>query len=85
MGRPVKAELSDFSAAGVRHFVTPTGQLVSVGQPVDLLDYIPSFAQSDISLDDAKLALKRAVDFTAALTALLLLAPLRWPSRRSSS
>ena len=76
MGRPFKSELSGFSAAGVRHFLTPTGQLVSVGQPVDLLDYIPSFARYEVSFDDAKLALKRVIDFTAALAALLLLLPL---------
>ena len=76
MGRPVNVELPDLSAVGVRHFVTPSGQLVCVGQPVDLLDYIPGFARLPISTESAKLELKRFVDFTAALLALFVLAPL---------
>lgn len=75
MGRAVNVDLSNLSVAGVRHFVTPAGQLVSVGQPVDLLDHIPSFAQYAVPLEGAKLRLKRVVDFAAALAALLLLSP----------
>jgi len=76
MGRPISAELTDLSTSGIRHFLTPTGQLVSIGQPVDLLNYIPGFAQHTIPFEDARLGLKRLVDFTAALLALLVLSPL---------
>jgi len=76
MGRPVKEALSGISVAGVRHFVTPTGQLVSVGQPVDLLHEIPGRAQFTVPLEHAEQGVKRLVDFTAALAALVALAPL---------
>jgi len=76
MGRLINATLPDSSAIGIRHFVTPSGQLVCVGQPVDLLDRIPGSAQLPISSEAAKLELKRFVDFSAALAALIILAPL---------
>lgn len=75
MGRPVNSDLLEASVAGVRHFVTPSGQLVCVGQPVALLRDIPGRAQFTVPLEDVGRDLKRAVDFTAALAALALLAP----------
>lgn len=76
MGRPVKTDFPDLSAAGVRHFVTLSGQLVSVGQPVDLLEEIGGRAQFTVPLNDAGKDFKRLFDFTAALAALVVLAPL---------
>ena len=76
MGRPIKEALSNLAAARVRHFVTPSGQLVSVGRPVDLLDDVHGWPQFSVPLEDAKRDAKRLIDFTAALAALLVLAPL---------
>jgi lipopolysaccharide/colanic/teichoic acid biosynthesis glycosyltransferase len=76
MGRPVKGALSDLSAVGIRHFVTPSGQLVCVGRPVDLLDQIHGRPQFTVPLEVARRDIKRGIDFTAALLALLVLAPL---------
>lgn len=75
MGRPVKEALSGISAGG-RHFVTPSGQLVGIGRPVDLLDTIPGQPQFTVPLGVARQDVKRAIDCTAALAALLVLAPL---------
>ena len=76
MGRPVKADFSDLSAAGIRHFMTPSGQLVSVGRPVVLLSDIPGRAQFTVPFGGADQGVKRLVDFTAALSALVVLLPL---------
>src|SRR5215207_2271049 len=76
MGRPVAGVLFDFKAAGLRHFMTPSGQLVSVGRPVELLEEIPVYAQFAIPLELAGRDAKRLIDFSAALAALVILSPL---------
>ncbi|HEX8472988.1 MAG TPA: sugar transferase [Pyrinomonadaceae bacterium] len=60
---------------GIRHFKTPTQQLVSVGHPVDLLTDIPSFALVPVSHESVLLLLKRLVDFLSAIALLLILSP----------
>ena len=76
MGRPVDVDFSQLAAVGVRHFLTPSGQLVSVGQPVALLDCIPGTLPYAVSLEGARLELKRFIDCAAALAALVVLSPL---------
>jgi exopolysaccharide biosynthesis polyprenyl glycosylphosphotransferase len=50
--------------------------LVGIGRPVDLLDTIPGQPQFTVPLGVARQDVKRAIDCTAALAALLVLAPL---------
>jgi exopolysaccharide biosynthesis polyprenyl glycosylphosphotransferase len=76
MGRPVEEALSIFQAAGLRHFLTPSGQLVSVGRPVELLEFIPARAQFAVPFEHAGRGAKRLIDFTVALAALVILSPL---------
>src|SRR5215207_456867 len=76
MGRPVAGVLFDFKAAGLRHFMTPSGQLVSVGRPVELLADISVRAQFAVPLEHAGRDAKRLMDISAALVALVILAPL---------
>src|SRR5919107_3150588 len=76
MGRPVEGSFSGINAAGLRHFVTPSGQLGSVGHPVELLADIPVRAQFAVPLERAGRDAKRLIDFSAALAALVILAPL---------
>src|SRR5829696_4462466 len=76
MGRPVEEVLSGITAAGFRHFLTPSGQLVSVGRPVELLADIPVRAQFTVPLEHAGRDAKRLMDISAALVALVILAPL---------
>ncbi len=76
MGRPVGGSFSDINAASLRHFVTPTGQLVSVGHPVELLADIPTRPQFAVPLERAGRDAKRLMDFSAALAALVILSPL---------
>jgi len=74
MGRPSEEVLSGIPDVGLRHFLMPSGQLVSVGRPVELLTNIsvrPQFAVPLTGYDA-----KRLMDIAAALTALVLLAPL---------
>src|SRR5215203_7275745 len=74
MGRPSEEVLSGIPDVGLRHFLMPSGQLVSVGRPVELLTNISVRPQFAVPLTghDAK----RLMDIAAALTALILLAPL---------
>ena len=76
MGRPVEEALSNFKAAGLRHFLTPSGQLVSVGRPVELLEDIGVRAQFAVPLERAGRDAKRLLDISAALAALVILSPL---------
>ncbi len=76
MGRPVEGALSEPHEVWARHFVTPSGQLVSVGRPVELLEDITARAQFTVPLELDGRDAKRLIDFSAALAALVLLSPL---------
>jgi lipopolysaccharide/colanic/teichoic acid biosynthesis glycosyltransferase len=58
------------------HSGTATQQLVTVGHPVDLLTYIPSFALTPISSESLMLLVKRGIDVIGAFTLLVILSPL---------
>jgi exopolysaccharide biosynthesis polyprenyl glycosylphosphotransferase len=76
MGRPVEEVLSGIPAGGLRHFLTPSGELVSVGRPVELLADISVRAQFAVPLERAGRDAKRLMDISAAFVALVILSPL---------